>query len=96
MERITMPAKPARKAKKEQHLHSRNHVLADELSQRFGEPKRFGFYLRMATKYNHDFLRRIAGEVAEKDTVKNPGAMFAYLVKSQADQANAIEPKESA
>ncbi len=72
-------------AKKEQHLHSEAHQLADELSKKFAEPKRFGFYLRLATQYNHDFLRRIAGEVAESPA-KNPGALFAFLVKKQKDQ----------
>ncbi len=71
------------KPKKSQHLHSPNHALADELSQRMGEPKRFGFYLRMAAKYDHGILRRIAGEVLENNNAKRPGALFAFLIKKE-------------
>lgn len=69
------------KRKKDQHLHSPDHVLADELSQRLGDQKHFGMYLKMATKYDHGFLRRIAGEVLEARSTRNPGALFAFLVK---------------
>jgi hypothetical protein len=99
MEKLTMPAGLAKrlnkssKPKKEAHLHSAAHALADELSQKFGEPKRFGFYLRMAMIYNHDFLRRIAGQILESSTAKKPGALFAYLVKKEKDQLQEIPKK---
>ena len=74
------------KQKPDSHLHSPSHVLADELSRKFGEPKRFGFYLKMATTHNHSFLRRIAAEVTEgKSPAKKPGALFAFLVKKEKD-----------
>ena len=66
--------------KKSRFLHSENHLLADDLSKKLNEPKRFGFYLKIAEKYNHGFLRRIAGEVLEGNA-KKPGALFAFLVK---------------
>jgi hypothetical protein len=69
--------------KKSQFLHSPDHLLADELSQKLNEPKRFGFYLRMATKHDHGILRRIAGEVMENSNAKNPGALFAFLIKKE-------------
>ncbi len=69
------------KKKSEQHIHSPAHALADELSVKLSDQKHFGFYLRMALTYNHDFLRRIAGEVLESKSAKNPGALFAYLIK---------------
>ena len=68
--------------KKSRYLHSADHVLADELSTKFGEPKRFGFYLRIAKKYNHNSLRRIAGNVLESKARK-PGALFAFLIKKE-------------
>ncbi len=74
--------KYAQQPKKSQFLHSENHVLADELSRRLNEPKRFGFYLKMAEKYDHNVLRRIAGEVLEGNA-KKPGALFAFLVKKE-------------
>jgi hypothetical protein len=82
-------------AKKEKHLHSEAHVLADELSSRFGEPKRFGLYLRLAKQYNHGFLRRVASEVFES-RAKNPGALFSYLVKKQKDQLLQTEARDIA
>lgn len=72
--------KPYQK-RQEQHIHSPNHALADELSKKLSDAKHFGFYLKMATLYNHDFLRRLAGEVLESKSTKKPGALFAYLIK---------------
>jgi hypothetical protein len=76
------------KKRKEQHIHSPSHALADELSVKLSDQKNFGFYLRMATKYDHGFLRRIAGEVMENKSVKKPGALFAYLVKKNNAQTS--------
>lgn len=77
-----LKAKYAQKPKQSRYLHSPAHLLADELSQKFGEPKRFGFYLKMAELYEHNFLRRIAGTVLES-RAKRPGALFAYLIKNE-------------
>lgn len=75
--RLKNPARP----KADSHLHSPNHLLADELSAKLNDRKHFGFYLRMAALYNHDFLRNLAGQVAESRDVKAPGKLFAFLVK---------------
>ncbi len=64
----------------EKHLHSPAHVLADELANKLSDPKHFGFYLKMAVKYDHGLLRRLAGEVLEQKANK-PGALFAFLIK---------------
>jgi len=69
----------SKKAEKPRYLHSPGHVLADELSRKFNEPKRFGFYLKMAQKYDHGMLRKIAAEVFEAKP-KKPGALFTYLL----------------
>lgn len=74
--KFSKPPKPDSK------LHSPNHILAEELSIKMGEPKRFGFYLKMAITHDHNVLRRIAGGVAESKA-KNPGALFAYLIKKE-------------
>lgn len=55
--------------------------MADELSRKLRDEKHFGFYLKMATLYGHDFLRKLAGEVMESKDVKTPGRLFAYLIK---------------
>lgn len=69
------------KKRKEKHLHSPSHALADELSTKLSDQKNFGFYLRTALTHDHDVLRRIAGEVLENKSAKKPGALFAYLIK---------------
>jgi hypothetical protein len=69
------------KPAKEEHLHSPAHVLADELSLKLNDRKNFGFYLKTALSFDHNVLRRIAGEVLEQKTAKNPGALFAFLLK---------------
>ncbi len=79
----SLKQKLSAKPKKSQFLHSPDHLLADELSQKMNEPKRFGFYLKMAQKYNHGVLRRIAGEVLENKNAKKPGALFAFLIKKE-------------
>ena len=75
-----------RQFKKDHHLHSPAHVLADELSVKFNDKKHFGYYLKMALNHNHDLLRRIAGEVLEGKSTKKPGALFAYLLKKSLDE----------
>lgn len=63
--------------------------MADELSQRLSDPKHFGFYLKMAGLYDHNVLRRLAGEVLENKNVKTPGKLFAYLIKKRNEETNA-------
>lgn len=82
--------KQERKPKKNPHLHSPNHLLADELSMRLADKNHFAFYLKMAVLYDHNYLRRLAGEILENKNVKTPGKLFAYLIKK-----NNLEKKES-
>lgn len=81
----------------EQHIHSPAHALADELSNKFGDRKHFGMYLKLALKHDHGVLRRIAGEVMESRSTKNPGALFAYLIKksNQERREDKGKPEES-
>lgn len=72
---------------RDKHLHSPAHVLADELSVKLNDKKHFGFYLKMALTYNHQLLRRLAGEVLEQKATK-PGALFTYLVKMNKEDNN--------
>ena len=75
----------SKKPAKSRFLHSADHVLADELSQKMNEPMIFGFYLRLAKTNDHGMLRRIAGFVLEGQA-KNPGALFSYLLKKEKDE----------
>lgn len=75
------------KSRKEQHIHSPAHALADELANKFSDKKHFGFYLKMCLTYDHGLLRRIAGEVLESKATKKPGALFAYLIKKNKESS---------
>lgn len=55
------------KFERDTHLHSREHVLADDLSKMLGEPKRFASYLGIATLYDEMDLRSLARRVIEKN-----------------------------
>lgn len=50
----------------DKHLHSKEHVLADDLSQIMGEPQRFAAYLGIAKLYYESALRGLARRVHEK------------------------------
>lgn len=76
-----MEIKRTYKPRKEQHIHSPAHALADELSKKLSDEKHFGFYLKMATTLDHNFLRSIAGQVLESKSTRKPGALFAFLIK---------------
>ena len=84
MEPLAKSAKSfTKRPAKNRYLHSANHLLADELSKKLGDTKHFGFYLKMATLYDHGLLRTLAGRVLEDKNVKTPGKLFAYLIKKQ-------------
>lgn len=73
--------KKSEKPKVNPHLHSPNHLLADELSVKLNDKKHFAFYLKMAVLYNHHYLRNLAGQIMENKNAKTPGRLFAYLIK---------------
>ena len=75
------------KKRSEQHIHSPAHALADELANKLSDRKHFGFYLKLALVHDHNYLRKIAGDVLESKSTKNPGALFAYLVKKNKPNA---------
>lgn len=54
------------KLERDKHLHSREHVLAEDLSQTLREPKRFAAYLGIAKMYDEGDLRGLAKYVSQK------------------------------
>ena len=48
------------------NLHSREHLLADDLSQALAEPTRFAAYLGIAKRYYESDLRGLMRRVLEK------------------------------
>ncbi len=77
------------KPKKDVHLHSPAHLLADELANKLNDTKHFGFYLKMATLYDHQWLRKLCGEILENKNAKAPGRLFAYLIKKHNQEKSA-------
>lgn len=62
----------------DKHLHSREHVLADDLSRLMLEPKKFAAYLGIARMYYESDLRALAKRTAAKSDLdpKNRGKYF--------------------
>ena len=50
----------------DKHLHSREHLLADDLSRQMAEPKKFAAYLGIAKLYYESDLRALVRRVLEK------------------------------
>lgn len=51
----------------DKHLHSREHLLADDLSRQLREPKKFAAYLGIARLYYESDLRALAKYVSAKE-----------------------------
>lgn len=51
----------------DKHLHTREHLLADDLSKMMGEPEKFAAYLGIAQLYFESDLRALARRVLEKE-----------------------------
>ncbi|MEK7560369.1 MAG: hypothetical protein AAB539_00220 [Patescibacteria group bacterium] len=50
----------------DKHLHSKEHVLADDLTRMMKEPKKFAAYLGIAMLHHESDLRALARRVLEK------------------------------
>ena len=68
----------------DKHLHSREHLLADDLARMMLEPKRFGAYLGIAERYFESDLRALARRVLEKPDLEpeHRGRYFFAALKS--------------
>ncbi|MBI2121581.1 MAG: hypothetical protein HYT98_00510 [Candidatus Sungbacteria bacterium] len=53
----------------DKHLHSKEHLLADDLSKILGEPKRFAAYLGIAKLFHESDLRALARYVCDKENL---------------------------
>ena len=71
---------------KNKHLHSKRHVLADDLSKILGEPGKFAMYLGITKIYPESDLRALAKYVVSKPDlgVKNRGRYFFGALKRMA------------
>lgn len=55
------------KLEPDKHLHSKEHLLADDLSRMLGENKKFAAYLGIAKLYYESDLRGLVRRVLEKE-----------------------------
>lgn len=84
----------------DKHLHSKEHLLADDLSRMLGEPKRFAAYLGIAKLYRESDLRALARYVLEKTDLPSDargkyffGALRNLQKKSSAEFSSKKEKK---
>ncbi len=68
----------------DKHLHSKEHLLADDLSRQMREPKKFAAYLGIAKLYYESDLRSLAKYVLGKEDlpVESRGKYFFAALKS--------------
>ena len=64
-------------------LHSKEHLLAEDISRLMREPKKFAAYLGIAQLYHEDDLRALAKRVIEKTDlpVESRGKYFFGALK---------------
>ena len=80
----------------DKHLHSREHLLADDLSRDMLERKRFAAYLGVAKTYHESDLRALAKRVSTKPDLdpKNRGKYFFAALKGLPKKYVWIKPKK--
>ena len=72
------PISNGMKLEPDKHLHSKEHLLADDLSRMMGESKKFAAYLGIAKLYYESDLRGLARRVLEKEDLP-PDARGKYF-----------------
>lgn len=78
-------------------IHSQTHLLAKEISEYCGEPKKYGLYLGVLARVGHERGAFLFGKLKDMANVKNPAKMFLFLSKKQNDanpnpQQNLYQP----
>jgi hypothetical protein len=75
-------------ARANRRLHSEAHVLADEISAHFGEPKRFAMYLGVIKRLGVARARAIFARVkSEAAGVQNPRKLFMWLSRNPGEDS---------
>ena len=75
-----------RSIKPNKNLHSPAHVLADEITVAFGEPKLFGRYLGVILRTGVGRSRAIFRTIQQDGGAKEPGKLFMFLCKKSLDE----------
>lgn len=67
-----------KKKKPERGIHGPIHALAKEISETFGEPKKFAMYLGIIKNIGLRKAYRIFSKIKQSKNVKTPGKLFVY------------------
>ena len=84
----------------DKHLHTREHLLADDLSRMMQEQARFARYLGIARMYDETELRSLAKRVIQKSDLdpKSRGKYFFGALRSlpkRADWVDVVRARKS-
>ena len=67
---------------KESHVYRKYQLLGLEISQILGDEKHKSLYIKLAKEKNGDRLIRLAKDVADRKNIRNRGAYFMTLLKT--------------
>ena len=64
--------------KPERGIHGPAHALAKDISETFGEPKKFAMYLGIIKNVGLRHAYQIFSKIKQSKNVKTPGKLFVY------------------
>jgi hypothetical protein len=64
-----------------QGMHSQIHALAKDISEEFGEPKKFAMYLGIIKNIGVNKASVIFSEIKQSSNIETPGKLFVYKSK---------------
>ena len=70
-----------KKRSKESHAYQKHQVFGLEIAETLGDPEHKALYIKLAKIHNPELLLRLAKGVAERSSVRNPGAYFMRLLQ---------------
>lgn len=71
--------------KRNMHIHSEEHDLADQICKMYHEPKRFGFWLATIKRKGTSAVHRAWAEIRQQD-VDNPARLLAWKLSKKAEK----------
>lgn len=91
IDKLTIKLRPNKK------LHSREHLLADDLSSMMAEPKKFAAYLGITQLYYEDDLRALAKRVLTKKDLplESRGKYFFASLKDLTKKNHHVENRNT-
>lgn len=70
-----------RKRSQTSRAYQKHQVLGLEIAETLGDPEHKALYIKLAKMHNPELLLRLAKGIAERPSVRNPGAYFMRLVQ---------------